>query len=109
MSQWQRTLDLQESWTKLTNHEIPIHVFAQEVAEKLRSFTPFNETSETSREAYVNYMVDEVATEFENIAEEESDDVEWFDFAMGQLYNWADTSLDNQFGGKKNCWVRTAF
>lgn len=109
MSQWQRTLDLQESWVKAVNDELPVHVLAKEIAEKLRALKPLVEPGEDSQESWANFKLDDVAREFENIAEEESDDVQWFDFAMSELYDWANISLDNQFGGKKNCWVRTAF
>jgi len=110
MSDWQRTLDIHESWVKAEKDELPAHILAKEIAEKLRALKPFPENSDANSVTnYINWKLDEVAREFENIAEEEEDDTEWFDIAMYELYNWADISLDGRFGGKKNCWVRTAF
>ena len=109
MSDWQRTLDIHDSWVKVVNDELPVHALAKEIAEKLRALKPLVEPGANSQENWVNCKLDDVACEFENIAEEESDDVQWFDFAMSELYDWGNISLDNQFGGKKNCWVRTAF
>lgn len=37
------------------------------------------------------------------------DDVEVFDSAMYDLYEWADTALDENWNGKKMCWVKTVF
>ena len=44
---------------------------------------------------------------FEELVEFESDDVNGFDYAMAELYDWADTPLDNDWAGKRMCWVNT--
>jgi len=44
---------------------------------------------------------------FEELVETENEDVNDFDYAMEQLYDWADVALDNDWAGKRMCWVNT--
>jgi len=44
---------------------------------------------------------------FQEISENEHSSVEDFDDALCELYDWADTPLDEDFSGKKMCWVNT--
>lgn len=110
MADWQRTLDIKESWEKAKKDEIPSHILAKEIAEKLRAMPPLAAPYSNSPENYINSRADEIAEEFEKIANhgDETDSVDWFNYAMAELYDWADISLDGRFGGKKNCWVRAA-
>jgi len=107
MADWQRTIDIKESWDMTCADAMPTHALAKEIAKKMRALEPLHEPKFNSTESWINHKLDDVAQEFENFAEEESDDLEWFDHAMRELYDWADIALDNKFGGKKNCWIKT--
>jgi hypothetical protein len=105
MAQWQFTLDLKPFWKK---DDLPPHVVAQKTAEKIKKLLPH--IRKRTAEAYQD-MADELENDilpmFEEIAKQENDDVEEFDEAMYCLYEWADSPLDNTWGGKKMCWVST--
>lgn len=104
MAKWQFTLDFKPFWKKTSPH-----IAAGLIAIDIKALLP--KIRERKAEIYQDMaaeLEDEILPLFEELAEhEEDDDVELFDSAMYALYEWADTSLDNQFGGRKMCWVST--
>ena len=94
MADWQRTLMLKDVWETRDHHKI-----AAAIADRLPKLRPFDEYLDSTR--------DDIAEEFKSIAEDASSDACDFDEAMRQLYNWADTKLDDKWDGKKVCWVQT--
>lgn len=98
MAKWQRKIYLQPHWHQASEHEISIQELAGVVAKKLRGIVPFKvEDIESKR-------LDLVA-EFEWLAKSPDSDREDFDFWMEELYDWGDTRLDNEWNGKKVCWI----
>lgn len=100
MSNWQRTLDIKNSWELVKEYEMSQAELAKEIAEKLKLLKPFKNQD-------IDWEKEEIIEEFENLADDEDENQEWFNYAMNKLYDWADTSLDGKFGGKKVCWVKT--
>jgi len=96
MSQWQSRLDLKDLWTRRKEGKLTIQQLAKAIAKRIRKH-PFYEREEDTLE--------EIALNFECCEE----DVEEFDNILSDLYDWANTPLDNNFGGKKMCWVATSF
>lgn len=96
MAKWQRTLNLLPEWERAKNDEITVTELGRVTADRLSALRPFGiEYLDTQRE--------ELAEQFRDVR-----DVADFDYAMSELYDWADTPLDNNpFGGLKVCWVRT--
>lgn len=105
MANWQFTLDFESFWKKES-----VHKSAGLIADEIKKLIP--SIRRRIPEIYQD-MADELENEilplFKEIAEMKSDDVEEFDSAMYTLYEWADASLDNEWGGKKMCWVKTLF
>lgn len=100
MANWQRTIDISESWKLAQEYEISLQELSKEILEKLVALRPFDNED-------VEYVKSMLIEEFEILADDEETDTGWFDYTMGKLYDWADTSLDGKFGGKKVCWIKT--
>ena len=99
MANWQTRLRLKDIYhdKSLKTSELAI-----KVAERLRKMTlPANLDEYTCEER------DDIAWEFEAIAEDADCGVNDFDCVMERLYNWADMPLDSGWPQKKLCWVET--
>lgn len=94
MANWQRKLNLKDASND-------VQLIARTAAERLRSMQPFGD------EALDGGRID-LAYEFESLAEYNTVTVPDFDSVMESLYDWADTSLDGIWNGKKACWVATS-
>lgn len=100
MSKWQRTLNLQPQWGEAKAGTIGHREMAGVIAARLGEFKDFNIESIDVNKA-------DLVAIFNYISEETDTDVEEFDDAMSELYDWADTSLDGEYAGQKVCWVKT--
>lgn len=98
MADWQRTLDLTPEWGRALDEEITIEQMARVTADRLEALEPFG------GDGVLDYERTDLAEQFRAVS-----DVEDFDGAMEELYDWADTRLDDGFPGKKACWVKTTF
>ncbi len=103
MADWQRTLDISNSWELVSEGEITYQELAKEIAYKLNLLKPFSNKYDT----YIDYRKNELIEEFEILAEEEDDIKDELNYTISCLYDWGDFSLDDKFGGKKVCWIRT--
>ena len=102
MAQWMNVLDISQAWHKADKREICIQELAKIIAEELEKIDALDD--------YLNAEKNEIADCFTDLSEdEEAGDVD-FNYIMSDLYDWADTPLDNKvFNGKKLCWVKTYF
>ena len=112
MAKWQFTLELGDFYHLYGvdgDGEITLFELSQKVANKITELIP--QLRKLHLTMICNDMADDLENDilplFEEIAEIEDEDVENFDYAMEQLYDWADTALDDNWGGKKMCWVNT--
>lgn len=118
MADWQFKLEFKEFWQ---DDEIALFDKSQKVVDGIKallsdirkqadSISDHFKAFKQLKESYMD-MADELENDilpmFEALVETESEDVEDFDYALEALYEWADTSLDNKWGGKKMCWVNT--
>ena len=100
MANWQRKLSLIDEWNKHDTGEITIQALAKLVAERIRSLDKFGDEE-------IDEQRDEIANDFEALAEDENADVNDFDYMLQSLYDWGDRSLDDKWNGKKVCWIAT--
>ena len=96
MPQWVRTLDIKDSWEKSNDEEIPVYELAKEIASKLKEFHIEDD-----------YELQEIIEDFEGLSEDKNLTFDEFNYSMNNLYDWADTPLDSEWNGKKNCWIKT--
>lgn len=94
MAYWQNRLEIAKEWQQAENGELTPQAMAAVVAIKLRKLEG----------AEVDEALDEVAEEFEALAEDQSADFDDFDDILSRLYAWGDTSLHP---GMKRCWIAT--
>ena len=100
MAQWQRTLAIKDEWQAAQNGEITQQKLAGVIADRLNVIGSYaNE--------YVENLRQELVEQFLGFSEDETADVRDFDYLMSDLYDWADMKLDDQWNGKKVCWIAT--
>jgi hypothetical protein len=102
MANWQRSIKLNPEWQQAKDGEITIQQLAAVLAKRLRTLRPFGESDDD-----LNEKRDEIAEEFEYIAQTATATAEDFDNWMEELFDWGDTSLDQGWPRKKACWVDT--
>jgi hypothetical protein len=73
---------------------------AATIAGRLRELRPFSD--ENIDETRIN-----LAEEFEWLSGDPETDTEDFDALMDALYDWGDIRLDDNWNGKKVCWIDT--
>ncbi len=95
MTQWQRRLPLKDVWD---SKDVPL--IANTIAERLKALADFGDSGLDEQKV-------ELAEEFAHLASDPLADADEFDDLMEQLYDWADTKLDDNWNGKKVCWVAT--
>jgi len=104
MTDWQLKIDLSDFW-----HKYPDELTLQEIAIKL--VFVLENFKKIVKKRFPDYLesFEEIIDNFQAFAEDESlDDPDNFDDALEDLYDWADTHLDERpFGGKKLCWIST--
>jgi hypothetical protein len=99
MANWQRKLSLKDIYHKQNEDGfVNFTELAHEIASRLGKLEKFNINDiDEEKERLIQYFND-----FSDLQ-----DCEDFDFLMSDLYDWADTSLNGIFAGKKVCWVET--
>lgn len=98
MADWQRVLQLKPEWEQAKEGDISIQSLAETVAVLLAKLKPFDDE-------YINEERDDIVADFNDLAANEDATADDFDDTMNRLYDWADTSLDSSWNGKKVCWV----
>jgi hypothetical protein len=107
MAKWQRVLDLLPEYEAFQEDsdaaydETKLAALAGVVATRLKALEPFGEPN-----ADLDSDRDDLVSDFEDF-QQNPGSVEEFNSLMAELYDWADTPLDNEFAGKKACWVKT--
>lgn len=100
MANWQSKLDIRDVWNQAQDNEISVQELAGTMADRLVDIKPCKD------EELIDER-DEIIDELRCLAEEETASKDEFDYIMASLYDWADTPLDNEFAGKKACWIWT--
>ena len=104
MANWQMVLDVSDFWDKYPE-ELRLHELAGKLIERLNKLRP---EVESGFPEWL-YEFDNCMEDFEIFAEDDTMDyeIEEFDYRLSNLYDWADTSLDSEFGGRKLCWIKS--
>lgn len=98
MAKWQRSLKLNPEWEQCQSGEISRQELAASIARKLKAMRPLPPSDyDAERE--------ELADVFEDMAEDGDLSEDEFNGVMHDLYDWGDTPLDDNWNGKKVCWV----
>jgi len=100
MANWQHHLklkDISEAWDR---KEIDSKKAGQMTAERIKHL------AEHLKPAYASYKEEflEIAEQFEDSADQDE-----YNDCLTQLYDLGDTKLDDEFPGKKLCWISFAF
>lgn len=98
MANWQRTLDVKDVWDSGDNRLI-----VRTAASRLKNLVPFPESLWPTIEARRLELVEEL----EDLSDDPETTTRDFDYVWSDLYDWADTSLDDKWNGMKVCWVKT--
>lgn len=96
MSNWVRVLNIKEEWKKANDFEISVQELSKVIYTRLENFSLKND-----------FTLQDIIEDFKRLAEDELSDFDEFNFVMQYLYDWADTPLDREWNGKKNCWIET--
>lgn len=108
MAQWQLKIDLSTEHKAYEDDTITEDKLGPLVATKLKEFRPEVEKAKFAGESYqgvttILEMFDEITQAFS-----EADDIELYDQALEDLYDWGDFELDNDtVWGKKVAWIDT--
>ena len=102
MANWINRLDLSDVWDKANDYEISTQELAGVVATRLQKI-------HRGLDEDLLWLRDGLVDEFERIAEDEEVEQADFNYVMQDLYDWADTSLDGEWNGKKACWIKIYF
>lgn len=113
MTDWQLKLDLTDIWEKSSKETaetdmVPVWF----VDELLKRLNDLHMQVEQSRDMKIRSMAEDltdIIIEIEVLKTDEGIVKDDFNLSWDDLYNWADTSLDGVFGGKKMCWIATQF
>jgi hypothetical protein len=104
MAQWQMKIDLSDFWNKY-----PEEMNLKETAEKLVERLELVRAEVENK--FPDYLdeLDDIISDFELFEEDPDadDNLDEFNYRLDSLYDWADTKLDNEFNGKKLCWINT--
>jgi phosphodiesterase/alkaline phosphatase D-like protein len=95
VSKWTNKLDLKDLWKQREEEKIDIETLGKEVAKRIRLLPCYEKEIDT---------LEEIVERFESISD---NDVEEFDSILADLYDWGDTPLDNNWNGRKMCWIGT--
>lgn len=98
MPQWQRTLKIGSHWKDAQAGKISHHQLATVLGALLKAMEPLNDEG-------LDEARQDLAGAFEDLAADKGATVSDFDDLMHDLYDWADTKLDDKWNGKAVCWV----
>ena len=101
MANWQHKLNLMDIWDNYHLGIMTIQELAKEVSVRLNKLQLIRVPEE------IIDQKEEIADYFLGISEDETVTVEEFDAVMGELYDWGDIQLDNNWPPKKVCWIAT--
>ena len=102
MANWQRRVRLNPEWDKARDGEITYQQLAVVIAKRLRALRPFKAEFDN-----LNEELAEIADEFEWLGTNAGTAAKDTDGVMHSLYDWGDQRLDDNWNGKKVCWIDT--
>lgn len=94
MAHWINTIDVKDLW-----EEGDFHKIAESDSQQLGKIK--------CTDLYLEGQREDLAYELRELAQDEESDVQDFDYVWNMLYDWADTPLDENWNGRKLCWIKT--
>lgn len=110
MANWVRKLDLSDLFEKSTENgyygddALSIPEIAEQTSERLKRIKYTK--SDSSDFERMNERIEEIAGWFEDVCND-GEGCEGYNSVLAELYDFGDTPLDNNFGGKKALWIAT--
>ena len=101
MANWQLKLQLGDVY----HSGLPIPKLAKTVAERLAALKI--DALMLLAASDLEDVREDIVLGFLALASDPDADADDFDEVMERLYDWADTSLDDYWNGRKVCWVNT--
>lgn len=101
MDKWIRSLEIAQEWHAAEMGDMTYEALAGAIANKLSAMPEFRHDADIEQERQELIERFDEAAEYTDLSQDEFNDL------MSELYDWADTSLDGQFNGKKVCWINT--
>lgn len=98
MANWQRTIKLNPEWDQCGDDEITRQELAASIARKLNALRPIPDDGSEERRL-------ELVDTFEGMGGDEDLSEREFNGMMDELYDWGDMRLDDNWNGKKVCWI----
>ena len=108
MTDWQFRLEFRDLWKDERDGKISLLDVSKGVVERIKALAPvIRKRKDEMYQDAADDLENDILPMFEELVEEENEDTEDFDFALSYLYDWADGRLDDEWNGKKVCWVNT--
>lgn len=99
MAKWQQKLDIKDIWQAADAGDLSRSDLCAEIARRLTAIEPMGDEE-------IDEEKDDIASDFKALSEiaPSEDDV---NFIYDRLCDWGDRPLDNEWNGKKVCWIAT--
>ena len=99
MSGWMHNIDLSQEWPLAESVALSPQNFSTVVVKKLRAIGKYDDE-------ILSRDLENLIGRFEELSEDEKSSKDEFDDVMDDLYEWADTSLDGRWNGKRALRIR---
>jgi hypothetical protein len=113
MADWQTKLILTDIWDKSSNETAETGMvpdwFVTELIKRLETLLEEIKKNTDIKIRSMAEDLEEIIIEITCMKSPEGIDKDDFKAVWDNLYDWADTPLDRNFGGKKMCWIATRF
>ena len=96
MANWQRYMSVADVWDTQN-----IQLVSRTAAERLKALIPFYGYP------FIEDKRLDLVEELLEISNDSDATVAEFDNVWNRVYDWGDISLDNEYNGKKVCWIAT--
>ena len=104
MANWQFHLNLHDKWDTDDVHEISV-----DACEKIEALLKEIRLRQHPIYQELAAVLEDILCDFEIVRDDLGASEDDLNNVLESLYDWGDTPLDNQLGGKKMCWIDTIF
>jgi hypothetical protein len=101
MTDWRFKIDVAESFQKAKTGEVSRQQLAAEIVAQLKPIAKAMGSSDAG--------LQDIIDEFEWLAGAKEVEVDAFDSALEELFDWGDTPLNDSWPRRRMCWINVAF
>jgi hypothetical protein len=110
MADWQLRINFIDEWDKSNNEETVenLRSLTNKILSELNRIKPAVESRFSDYLDDLNEIIDDFDTTLNDLEQFDPDDYpeyDAFNYALEKLYDWGDIKLDNDWSGKKLCWI----